>query len=103
MLLLYEEPGHGYELIGRLSRLGMTYAEPGHVYRVLRNLERENYVVSDWVTSGTGPPRRRYELTEDGLQELDAWMSQLVQLDRVVDSCLARWAERSGRALRQAD
>jgi len=92
LLLLYERPGHGYDLIGRLSRLGMTDVEPGHVYRILRNLERERCVVSDWVITDTGPPRRRYELTADGLAELGTWMSQLTQLDHVVAACLARWA-----------
>lgn len=96
LLLIYERPGHGYDLIERLSRLGMTDVEPGHVYRVLRHLEQQRYVVSGWVTSGTGPARRRYELTEAGLAELDGWMSQLTQLDQVVGSCLARWADANG-------
>jgi PadR family transcriptional regulator len=96
LLLIYERPGHGYDLIERLSRLGITDVEPGHVYRILRSLEREDRVVSDWVTSSTGPARRRYQLTEGGLAELGACMSQLSQLDEVVGSCLARWADASG-------
>jgi PadR family transcriptional regulator PadR len=96
LLLIYERPGHGYDLIDRLSRLGIAETEPGHVYRVLRNLERQRYVVSVWVTSGAGPARRRYELTEAGEAELEAWMARLTHLDQVVDSCLSRWAHACG-------
>lgn len=99
LLLIYEQPDHGYDLIERLVQLGVTDVEHGHVYRVLRNLEREHSVVSDWVTSNTGPARRRYELTESGLAALDVWMSQLAQLDHVVDACLARWAGAAGSAI----
>ncbi|GLZ12943.1 PadR family transcriptional regulator [Actinomadura sp. NBRC 104425] len=92
LLLICEQPGHGYELIDRLGCLGVSGVEPGHAYRVLRSLERERLVTSTWVTSDTGPARRRYELTRQGHADLEAWMTRLARLREVLDSCLLRWS-----------
>ncbi|SEG68684.1 poly-beta-hydroxybutyrate-responsive repressor [Thermomonospora echinospora] len=102
LLLIFERPGHGYELIERLGRLGAAEVEPGHVYRVLRGLERERLVVSTWVPSDSGPARRCYELTPDGLAGLEAWMGRLARLGQVLDSCLARWGKASQSSSRRS-
>jgi poly-beta-hydroxybutyrate-responsive repressor len=91
LLLIFERPGHGYELIDRLDELGVADVEPGHVYRVLRGLEQNRLLVSDWVTADAGPARRRYELTAAGRADLEAWTARLAKLDRVIDGCLSRW------------
>jgi PadR family transcriptional regulator, regulatory protein PadR len=96
LLLIFECPGHGYDLIDRLACLGVTGIEPGRVYRVLRNLERDRLVASGWITSHAGPARRRYEVTPLGLEELSAWMSHLAELDKALSASLARWAKASG-------
>ncbi len=96
LLLIHERPGHGYDLIERLPCLGISDAEPGHVYKVLRGLERERLVASAWVTSPTGPARRRYELTAAGMTELETSMTRLAQLQRALETCLARWERACG-------
>jgi poly-beta-hydroxybutyrate-responsive repressor len=102
LLLIFERPGHGYELIERLERLGAAGVEPGHVYRVLRGLERERLVVSTWIPSDSGPARRRYELTPAGLAGLESWMDRLARLGQVLDSCLARWGKASQSSSRRS-
>lgn len=92
LLLIFDRPGHGYDLIERLGGLGAAGVEPGHAYRVLRGLERDGSVASAWETPGTGPARRRYELTAKGRADLEAWVEQLSQLGTVIEACLARWA-----------
>ncbi|MBE1532175.1 helix-turn-helix transcriptional regulator [Actinomadura algeriensis] len=91
LLLIYERPGHGYDLIDRLSCLGVSDVEPGHAYRVLRGMERARLVVSTWVPSEAGPARRRYELTDKGVADLEAWAPKLAHLGEVITSFLARW------------
>jgi PadR family transcriptional regulator len=93
LLLICEQPGHGYDLINRLACLGVPDVEPGHVYKVLRSLERDNLVVSAWLTSEPGPARRQYQLTAGGHADLAAWMARLAELDHMLDACLARWAK----------
>jgi D-sedoheptulose 7-phosphate isomerase len=97
LLFIFESPGHGYELIDRLACVGVTGIEPGRVYRVLRSLERDRLVSSGWVTSGTGPARRRYEVTSKGCSELRSWMTELAELDEVLGASLTRWAKASGQ------
>ncbi|MEV4841519.1 helix-turn-helix transcriptional regulator [Nonomuraea sp. NPDC049486] len=91
LLLICERPGHGYDLIERLARLGAADAEPGQVYRVLRSLERAGHLASAWVASEAGPARRRYELTTGGMAELEAWMGRLADVRRLLETCLSRW------------
>jgi poly-beta-hydroxybutyrate-responsive repressor len=76
ILALKQHPGmHGYDLVRHVQDLAMTDSEiePGAVYRMLRQLEDAGMVVSHWDTSGTGPARRCYSLTEAGELHLVDW------------------------------
>jgi poly-beta-hydroxybutyrate-responsive repressor len=70
LLLLLEQPAHGYELLERLQALGFERADPGGLYRNLRELERIGMVHSVWERSSAGPDRRIYQLTRTGREEL---------------------------------
>ena len=65
LLLLEDDPGHGYELRARLEAAGVR-TDTGPVYRVLRKLERDGCAASSWETSEAGPRRRLYRLTAQG-------------------------------------
>ncbi|SCL33977.1 transcriptional regulator, PadR family [Micromonospora rhizosphaerae] len=93
LLLVFERPGHGYDLIDRLKAMGLPDVEPGHVYRVLRGLERDRSLISGWKTTGAGPARRCYEVTAKGRNDLRSWMVRLAQLDQVIGACLRRSAD----------
>ncbi len=76
LLLLFElGPAHGYQLIQELGDFGFEpdSQDPGLIYRHLRRLEKENMVRSRWETEGSGPARRLYELTKEGLELLESW------------------------------
>ncbi len=70
------QASHGYDMLSEVNKMGLTDAEvdPGAIYRVLRALEEEGAVVSDWDTSGGGPARRNYELTDIGRARLASWV-----------------------------
>ncbi|MFI7108109.1 PadR family transcriptional regulator [Nonomuraea sp. NPDC050227] len=93
LLLIWNRPSHGYDLIDRLGELGVAGVEPGHVYRLLRALERDQCLVSSWTASRTGPPRRKYEITASGLSDLKAAMIRLRDLGEVLRACAALWDE----------
>ncbi|SBT42991.1 helix-turn-helix transcriptional regulator [Micromonospora narathiwatensis] len=98
LLLIFERPGHGYDLIERLETMGVSDVEPGHVYRVLRGLERDRSVISAWETDGAGPARRCYTLTAQGHDDLRSWVTHLTYLNQVVDACVRRSADAFERA-----
>lgn len=68
LLLLKQDPSHGYTLIEDLHREGLIDddLDPAVVYRYMRDMEDEGLLVSDWDTAGGGVPRRVYRLTLAG-------------------------------------
>ena len=75
LYLLWEKSSYGYELMADLPYLGFIDQEPdpGAVYRTLRHLEKYGYVESEWDTSGSGPAKRLYKITENGCKHLTVW------------------------------
>ncbi|RDI75831.1 Transcriptional regulator PadR-like family [Gaiella occulta] len=93
LLLLREQPSHGYELLERLGVLGFTRADPGGLYRTLRALEREGLVHSSWERSSEGPDRRIYELTRHGMEELHDAAKGMARSGGVIGLFLSRYGE----------
>jgi DNA-binding PadR family transcriptional regulator len=87
LLLLSEEPRHGYSLAKGLQELQAGRVDRGGVYRALAQLERDGL-----VGSSSGAParqgRRVYCLTDAGKHELRRWMGVIKEerdgLDRVL-------------------
>ncbi|MEO5939739.1 MAG: helix-turn-helix transcriptional regulator [Candidatus Limnocylindrales bacterium] len=95
LLLLAEQPAHGYDVLERLTRFGFDSGDSGWLYRTLRAYEREKVLDSTWQISASGPPRRVYSLTDHGRDLLDAWAGSLRSSRRGIDEFL----DRHGRAL----
>jgi PadR family transcriptional regulator PadR len=68
------EPGeaYGYEIVTKLTREtdGALEVTDGTLYPVLYRLERAGFVTVRWDTPGRGVPRKYYQLTDAGRQEL---------------------------------
>jgi PadR family transcriptional regulator, regulatory protein PadR len=93
LLLLREEPAHGYDLLERVQSLGFDGSDPGGLYRALRALEKEKLVRSVWEPSGTGPDRRTYEITRAGMEELHRSAKAAAAGQETVASFLSRYQE----------
>ena len=93
LLLLREQPAHGYQLLERLRAFGFTGDDPGGLYRALRALEADGLVRSAWQPSREGPDRRIYELTRAGMEELHRAATALAEATGVLDVFLSRYAE----------
>ena len=93
-VLLAGGVAHGYAIVGELAGLGITNGsvDVGQVYRVLRDLEAAGLVSSSWTT-GSGPARRDYELTETGYAALDEWAAVMKERTRLVGEFDARYLE----------
>jgi PadR family transcriptional regulator PadR len=93
LLLLREQPAHGYDLLERLRPLGFNRDDPGRLYRALRALETDELVRSVWEKSTSGPDRRMYELTRKGMEELHDSAKALLATDEILDVFLSRYSE----------
>jgi PadR family transcriptional regulator PadR len=95
LLLLRERPAHGYDLLERLPELtGEQRVEMGNLYRLLRALEEEGLVVSEWDGDSPGPAKRRYAITDHGLNLLDQWVEALRRSQERTGRFLERYEER---------
>jgi PadR family transcriptional regulator PadR len=62
-------PMYGYEIIQTIDRTtkGNWVPKAGTIYPILRRLENKGYVRSEWSSSkSTGPSRRYYRITPEG-------------------------------------
>jgi PadR family transcriptional regulator, regulatory protein PadR len=98
LLLLAEAPAHGYDLLEQVGRLGLERADPGGLYRCLRAMEEEGLVRSWWEHSPSGPARRTYDLTDEGLDWLHAWAGSLREVHRTLGRYLRRYEAVTDRA-----
>lgn len=84
LLLLSRQASYATDIIAQLKEAELIVVE-GTLYPLLSRLKKDGLLSYQWQESTQGPPRKYYELTEDGrtaLQELNnAW----VQLTRTVD------------------
>jgi PadR family transcriptional regulator, regulatory protein PadR len=87
-VLEHNGPTYGYELGGRLQDHVLTDAEidRGALYRVLQRLETTGHVTSDWDTSGSGPARHIYSITQSGSDHLREWAVVLDNLSQSMKS-----------------
>jgi DNA-binding PadR family transcriptional regulator len=69
---------HGFVLKQRYDSLFPYSGELkyGQVYSTLARLERDGLTAGVGVEKGEGADRRVYAITEDGVHELDAWLSR---------------------------
>jgi DNA-binding PadR family transcriptional regulator len=78
--LLEREPSHGYDLKRDYdSYFGRGKPLPfGQVYATLGRLARDGKVLASDAEPGAGPDRKRYVITDDGITELETWLTEPV-------------------------
>jgi DNA-binding PadR family transcriptional regulator len=79
--LLEREPSHGYDLKRDYDALfGRGKPLPfGQVYSTLGRLARDGKVLPGDSEPGAGPDRKRYVITDLGVTEVEAWLTEPVE------------------------
>jgi len=91
LVLLKEQPRHGYNLLSDLEKIGIRTIHPSVVYRILREMEGLGWIQSDWDSSvSQGPPRRNYRVTEYGEEALRNWQMDLEKARDMISHLLER-------------
>ncbi len=97
LLLLAEQPRHGYELAESLRMSEFEGITTSTVYRELAKLEEDGLVQSFWQSSqARGPARHMYELTECGRADLVGCADDVRRLMTHLDDFLDRFATVDG-------
>lgn len=77
LLLLYEGPKHGYEIIKEISaKLGVKIS-PGQIYPFLSKLAQQKYII---FQKAGGRDKKTYRLTESGKNFIKEQMSRFGDL-----------------------
>lgn len=100
LLLLAEQPRHGYELAESLRLSEYEGVTPSTVYRELAKLEEDGLVQSFWQSSQVrGPARHMYELTDAGRSDLIGCADDVRRLRSHLDEFLVRVSSVDGGGL----
>ena len=95
LLLLSEKPSHGYELTEKYTEFGFTEAgsDPGAIYRTLKLLDSEGFIKSKWDTDDPGPAKKIYSITDEGLELLSSWVSEIKERKKTFELFLKRYGK----------
>jgi PadR family transcriptional regulator, regulatory protein PadR len=88
MALVRDEASYGFDIVRALSAAGGLLTSEGTIYPLLARLRRDGLVSTTWRESASGPPRRYYQLTEDGRRALDAFTGDWRRFTNAVDALL---------------
>lgn len=80
LLLLREKAFYASDIISRLKEAELIVVE-GTLYPLLTRLKKDGLLMYEWKESTQGPPRKYYELTDEGrafLEGLDTAWGELV-------------------------
>lgn len=98
LLLILKKPTHGYELIQSFNALHEDeIVEPGTIYRNLRRMEKEGFVLSSWEASESGPARRKYDITEDGIKALQEAVLKLERQKQQIEDFFTEYNDLTAR------
>jgi DNA-binding PadR family transcriptional regulator len=99
LLLLAEEPRHGYLLCDALPSLGLGRMDRPSVYRALGELEADGLVRSWDAAPTAGSTRHVHAVTPQGEQALEAWMSIVSRERNSLELVLQRYWYTNARRL----
>ena len=85
-----DEPMYGYQIAKLLEEYSgdASFMKQGALYPVLHSLENSGLLESKVEPSVSGPPRRYYEITNDGHETLAVWQAVWKQMKSFVDRAI---------------
>ncbi|MGG2201142.1 helix-turn-helix transcriptional regulator [Paenibacillus validus] len=88
LAVIHEEETYGYEIMEKLIAKGFTFVKEGSIYPLLLRLEKDHLLESTIRPSASGPSRKYYRLTPDGMQALVQFQQNWKELSAAVNHLL---------------
>lgn len=85
LLILQDQPAYVSDIIESLKEAHLIVVE-GTLYPLLTRLKNSGLLSYQWVESTQGPPRKYYELTEQGKAFLGELENSWDELNRVISN-----------------
>jgi PadR family transcriptional regulator, regulatory protein PadR len=83
-----DKPLYGYQIAKELEGFGEVPVKQGTLYPVLRSLEAGGLLTSEVEPSISGPPRRYYQVTDEGRQAIGLWQGSWTRTREFIDAVL---------------
>lgn len=93
--LIKQNEIYGYELIEKLRQGGFNKVSEGTIYPLLLRLQKEKLISAYFIESKTGPRRKYYKITREGLEFLQDFEGEWVKLEKSVNYFLKHREEHS--------
>lgn len=84
--LIKDSPAHGGEIAQRLKDKFDVEVPRPVIYMLLRRLEGHGLMVSAWDIQESGPARRKYTITEDGIEYYNSGIERLKKLAKIINT-----------------
>lgn len=89
---LIEGPNYGYELMSKLGSYGIEEdVNISTLYRCLNKLEDSKFIKSNWEESESGPNKKVYNITQDGIDELKNIISFIEDRKKILENVIKRY------------
>ncbi len=90
---LIEGPNYGYELMSKLEAYGIKEEDVNisTLYRCLNKLEDSKLINSSWEESESGPNKKVYNITRDGIGELKNIISFIEDRKKILENVMKRY------------
>ena len=87
LALVCNEESYAFDIVRALGERGLVTSE-GTIYPLLARLRRDGLVSTTWRESDAGPPRRYYQVTDEGRRILAAFVGDWTAFRDAVDALL---------------
>jgi PadR family transcriptional regulator, regulatory protein PadR len=89
--ILTEEKNHGYGIVQALETRPLFHeekADTAGIYRALATLQDRGLIEFEWILESSGPAKKQYAITEEGIQCLKNWVQTLRDYRQSLDDFL---------------
>lgn len=92
--IISQQPTYGYELSVKLQEFGLDDVSEGSIYPILLRLQKEKLIKGEMKKSESGPKRKYYYLTDDGLESLRLFIHHWTTIKQPVDNIIEKGGHR---------